>query len=85
MSEVLNDRKATTPEAQAHREPIRRRAAALGLGEPRLRWDGAVVLRSDEPGYRSVNRLATEASALVGAYVPVITDDVPGAVDATPL
>lgn len=85
MSEVLSDRKATAPEVRAHAEPIGRRAAALGLGEPRLRWDGTVIVRSDEPGYRWVNRLATQASALVGAYVHVITDDVPGAVDTTPL
>jgi hypothetical protein len=33
-------------------------------------------------GYRAVTRLSTATSELVGAYVHVITDDVPGAFDA---
>ncbi len=39
-----------------------------------------MVVHSEEAGYRSVTRLSAAASELVGAYVHVITDDVPGAV-----
>ncbi len=76
---VVADRRATRSEVVAHAGALRRLAAILKLGAPRLRHDGAIVVHSDETGYRSVNRLSTEASSLVGAYVHVLTDDVPGA------
>lgn len=82
---VTGERKATRSEVRAHGDAIRRLAAGLGLADPRVRRDGAVVIHSEEPGYRSVNRLSTEASRVVGAYVHVITDEVPGAVDVEPL
>ena len=69
----------------AHRGPIRRLAAELGLGDPRVRADGAVIVRSPEIGYRAVTRLSAAASDVVGRYVHVITDDVPGAADAREL
>ena len=51
--------------------------------EARLAVDGTIVVRSEAPGYRAVARFAGEASRLVGAYVQVITDDVPGALVPT--
>ncbi len=41
--------------------------------------DGLIVVHTDQPGYRDSARFAGEASRLVGAYVQVITDDVPAA------
>lgn len=82
---VTGERKATRSEVRAHADAIKHLAAGLGLADPRVRHDGAAVVHSDEPGYRSVNRLSTQATQLVGAYVHVITDDVPGAVDIEPL
>ena len=81
MSTVaVSDRKATRDEVVAHAGDIRRLATELDLGEPMLREDGAVVVRSPESGYRLVTRLSAAASVLVGAYVHVITDDAPAAV-----
>lgn len=82
---VVADRRATRDEVLAHADAIRRIAAALALGAPGIRQDGTVVVHSDEPGYHSVNRVSIETSRLVGAYVHVITDDVPGAGDTAPL
>lgn len=82
---VTGERKATRSEIRAHADTIKRLAAGLGLADPRVRRDGAVVIHSSEPGYRSVNRLSTQATQVVGAYVHVITDDVPGAVDVESL
>ncbi len=79
------DRKATPEEVEAHAESVRDLAADLGLGRVRLRGDGTVVVRSPEPGYRAVMRLAAAASEIVGSYVHVITDDVAGAVDTRDL
>jgi len=39
----------------------------------------------DETGYRAVTCPTAAASELVGTYVHVITDDVPGAADAREL
>lgn len=82
---VTGERKATRSEVRAYADTIKRLAAGLGLTDPRVRRDGAVVVHSDEPGYYSVNRLSRQATQLVGAYVHVITDDVPGAVNVEPL
>lgn len=79
------DRKATQKEVAEHRDAIRRLADGFGLTGPRLRSDGAVVVHSRESGYRNVLRLSAAASELVGRYVHVITDDVPGAADAKDL
>lgn len=73
------DRKATSEEVAVHAGAIRRSAIRLGLSDPRLRHDGTVVVHSDEAGYRAVTRLSAAVSDLIGAYVHVITDDVPGA------
>lgn len=83
-SQVL-DSKATSDEVTAHATAIRDLAAGHGLSDVRLRADGTVVVHSSQPGYRAVTRLAAEASELVGTYVHVITDDVPGAVDTRDL
>lgn len=76
---TLIDRKAAFDEVTAHAATVRQLAADLGLSDLRLRRDGTVVVHSDEPGYRAVTRLSAAASDLIGAYVHVITDDVPGA------
>jgi len=82
---AVADRKASRAEVLEHAEVIRGLAVELGLSKPRVRDDGAVVVHSDEPGYRSATRLSTAASRVVGAYVHVITDDVPGAASALEL
>jgi hypothetical protein len=82
---VLVDRKATSDEVLACAAALRRLAAELGLSDPRIRGDGTVVVHSDEAGYRAVTRLSAAASGLVGTYVHVITDDVPGAADTQEL
>ena len=74
------DRKASSREVAPHVGAIRQLVANLGLSDPRLRSDGAMVVHSEEAGYRAVTRLSAAATELVGAYVHVITDDVPGAV-----
>ena len=51
----------------------------------RLRADGTVVVHADGAGYRQALDMSERASSLVGTYVQVITDDVPGAVDAQEL
>jgi hypothetical protein len=79
------DRKATKDEVRPHAAKIRDLTTSAGLSRPRLRSDGTVVVHSDEPGYRAVTHLSDAASDLVGHYVHVITDDVPGAVDAQEL
>ena len=78
----LADRKATKDEIQPYVAKIRMLATAGSLTRPRLRDDGTLVVHSDAPGYRAVTRLSAAASELVGHYVHVITDDVPGAADA---
>jgi hypothetical protein len=79
---TLIDRKATSEEVMTHAAALRQLAADLGLSRPRLRRDGTVIIHSDEAGYRAVTRLSAFASQLIGTYVHVITDDVPGATDA---
>ncbi|MDA8392163.1 MAG: hypothetical protein M0Z87_05050 [Actinomycetota bacterium] len=55
------------------------------MSDVRLRNDGTVVVHSTERGYRAVTRLSAAVSEIVGHYVHVITDDVPGAVGAREL
>jgi len=82
---VTADRKATMDEVRVHAAALSRLAGELGLDAPRLRDDGTVVIHSAHPGYQEANRLSAAASEVVGAYVNVITDDVPGAVRSRPL
>lgn len=77
--------KATAAEVGAHGRALRETAIHLGLSDVRLRDDGTVVVHSSEPGYRAVTRLSAAASEVVGRYVHVITDDVPGAAGARAL
>jgi hypothetical protein len=86
MSDVLAaDRTANPPEVVAHAESLRDHAAQVGLSPLRIRDDGTLVIHSDEPGYKTANRLSATASQMVGAYAHVITDDVPRAAAAQPL
>jgi hypothetical protein len=73
------DRKATRSEVIAHADDLRRVAARQGFVDVHIRSDGALIVHDETAGYRLLNRLASSASELVGAYVPVITDNVPGA------
>lgn len=82
---AVADRKANAAEVAAHSSAIRELASAGGLGTPRLRDDGTIVVHSDEDGYRAVNRLSSQASLIVGTYVHVITDDAPAAKGTRPL
>lgn len=69
------ERNATAEEVAAHEEQLRTLAADAGLSGFEVRQGGLVVVHSDEAGYRSVIRFATEASRLVGAWVQVVTDE----------
>lgn len=83
---VTPDRVATRAEVLRQRRRLADLAADYGLGQPRVDGRGTVIVQSDEPGYRLLARYATDATRLVGAWVNVITDDVPAAeVDAEAL
>lgn len=83
---TATDRVATRDEVVAQRHALRRLAEEHGLVDPRVSMTGTVVVHSGDPGYRTVRRFATAASDLVGAWVNVVTDDVPAAqVDAVAL
>ncbi|MDP9021427.1 MAG: hypothetical protein M3N57_01740 [Actinomycetota bacterium] len=82
---TTTDRKASAEEVRKHAKALRALAAELGVDPVRVRDDGTVVVHADEPGYRQALEASARASALVGTYVHVITDDVPGAVDAQEL
>ncbi|MHB8313398.1 MAG: hypothetical protein ACYDD0_08885 [Candidatus Dormibacteria bacterium] len=79
MQSVVADRKAARTEVLAHAETLRRIAADQGFAKIHLRYDGALIVHDDGPGYHQVNRFALAAAQIVGAYVHVITDAVPGA------
>jgi len=82
---IVADRHATKTEVTAHAPEIRAAAARFALTDARVRSDGAIVVHSDEPGYRAILSLSESASELVGTYVHVITDDVRGAAGASEL
>jgi hypothetical protein len=84
-STIAVDRKANGTEVRGHAYELRKLATDTGFGALRLRDDGTLVVHSDEPGYRSVNQFSIAAADIAGTYVHVITDDVPGAVTASPL
>lgn len=77
------DRRATPSEIKAHRDDLKTLASASGVGPPRISSDGTLIVHSEDPGYRRISRFAGDASRLVGAYVLVITDDVPAAIGAS--
>ncbi|MBW3576627.1 MAG: hypothetical protein KY462_02580 [Actinobacteria bacterium] len=82
---TTTDRKASAEEVRKHADGLCSMAAELGVAPVGVRDDGTVVVHADEPGYRQALEMSERASALVGSYVHVITDDVPGAVDAQEL
>ncbi len=82
---VVSDRKATAAEVRAHAPALQKLVEKLGLAHPRLRDDGALVVHSSQPGYQTANQLSAAMTEVVGAYVHVITDDVPGAAEAKEL
>lgn len=77
--DTATERKATAHEVRAHAPALREFAARLGVEPIRVRADGTVVVHAEQPGYRQVLEASSQASAVVGTYVHVITDDVPGA------
>lgn len=85
-SVTTGDRVATRAEVLAQRAQIRRLATEHGLTDLRIDPVGTVIVHSDTPGYRALRRFATDASALIGAWVNVIVDEAPAAdTDATTL
>ncbi|MBN9611833.1 MAG: hypothetical protein J0I11_21270 [Actinobacteria bacterium] len=76
---IINDRRASWSDVDRRRSELRRVAAECGLTDVRLRDDGALIVHAIDHGYRSTGRFAVAAAGLVGAYVHVITDDVPAA------
>lgn len=85
MNVATTDRKATADEVRAHAAALLQLATHSGLGEPRVRDDGTLVVHTSEPGYRAVLDFAAQAAAQVGTYVHVITDDAPAARTTTAL
>lgn len=80
MSELMiADRRATADEVAARRVELRMLASRHRFNAIDVAADGMIVVRTDDPGYRDLARFAGEASRLVGAYVQVVTDDVPAA------
>jgi hypothetical protein len=73
------DRLATMAEVLAKRVELRSLVERYGFEVAVLTEDGTLILPNAGPSYRRIARLAGEASRLVGAYVQVITDDVPAA------
>jgi hypothetical protein len=73
------DRLASRAEVLEHRERLADLARANGLTEVRADAAGVVIVHSEAPGYASVRRFAAAASSVVGAWVNVVTDDVPAA------
>lgn len=82
---TTTDRKASAQEVRKHADALRAEAAELGIGPLAVRDDGTVVVHAVKPGYRQALDMSARASELVGVYVHVITDDVPGAADALEL
>ncbi len=82
---TTGDRRAYKDEVRPHVAEIRRLVEDAGLGPARMLDDGTVVVHSDHPGYREVVWLAIKLAEVVGLYVHVITDDVPGAAGAQPM
>ncbi len=73
------DRRATAEEMADKREELRTLASRRGFGAVHIAADGTIIVHIGSPGYRDIARFAGEASRLIGAYVQVITDDVPAA------
>lgn len=76
---TTGDRVATRAEVLAQRVELRRLATERGLTDVRIDPVGTVVVHSESPGYRMLRLFATDAAAVVGAWVNVIVDEVPAA------
>ncbi len=72
-------RAATADEVAAKRVELRALASRHRFAAIDVAGDGMIIVRTDAPGYRDLARFAGEAARLVGAYVQVVTDDVPAA------
>jgi hypothetical protein len=81
----LEGRRARAEEIVPHAAVLRAVAHDFGLRSLAMRDDGTLVVHDDGPGYRATNGFSASASEVVGAYVHVITDDVPAAAGARPL
>lgn len=85
---TTGDRLATRAEVLAERAQIRRLATERGLTELHIDPVGTVIVHSHTPGYQALRHFATDASALIEAWVNVnvIVDEAPAAdTDATTL
>lgn len=82
---TATDRKASADEVRTHTSALRELGSQIGVGPVRVRDDGTVVVHADKPGYRQALEFSARATDLVGSYVHVITDDVPGAARAEEL
>lgn len=71
------DRVATRAEVLAVRELLRSLLESHGLGQPRVRDDGAIVVRA--PSYRGVAEVVVPVTEMVGAHVRLILDTATGA------
>lgn len=78
-STTTSDLSATRDQVLAHRAQLRQMASEEGLSKLRVDVAGTVIAHTDAPGYGPLRRFATAASGLVGAWVNVVTDDVPAA------
>lgn len=78
-STTTSDLCATRDQVLAHRAQLRQMASEEGLSRLRVDVAGTVIAHTNAPGYGPLRRFATAASGLVGAWVNVVTDDVPAA------
>lgn len=78
-STTISDRTATRQEVLGARKRLGELAAVERLSAVRVDIAGTVIVHSEAAGYGPVRRFATSASNEVGAWVNVITDDVPAA------
>lgn len=76
------ERIATRPEIMAHAARLRHVLHDHGLTNPRVRADGVVIVHTDDHGYGALNHATLPCSDVVGVHVQLITDDVPGALNA---
>jgi hypothetical protein len=76
---VTTDPIASRGQVLAQRARLATLARRSGLSDAAVDAAGVVVVHSNAPGYAAVRRFASAASVVVGAWVNVITDDVPAA------
>ncbi|MGI9016885.1 MAG: hypothetical protein ACR2HR_07255 [Euzebya sp.] len=76
------ERIATRRQVIVHAKQLRKVLRDHGLTNPRVRHDGVVIVHTADPGYGPLNRATLPITEVVGVHVQLITDDVPGAINA---